>query len=428
MVRGLGFRGGSYVDDLNVIPLTGAATTELRGIHTPFISNVFYPITPWDLNYFDALANSVADGAIGVGAIPAQYRSNGPESVDGTLRVYNSMAFRLFYSDNTAAYANADYSITNIPALAGPPAVAKVLAATTGSGQVTFRVTVTGDPSAGIQAVWVTYTSDQIPLAGKWQSLDLTQDPNDSRDWIGTLDLQGTSAGNLRYMVQAVNGVGLVSLSTNMGAYFTPDADPATPAVPPGSTRPAGPGGVGAAQPGLLRRLRHTGNVCRSPHQKQRWRALAGETLEFGLTSQRQTAVTGPDGVASVTLTVIGDPVEDTVRVTYPGAPGRAPGEPGLAPAAVGAPFTIRPIATILTVLTSTPTFSADGPADLAIALTDATGRPQPYKTVLIVVEDDFGAVVFAEAVQTDLYGAANLRTVNLTSGSYRVRAFFAGR
>ncbi len=421
VVRGLGFRGGSYVDDLNVIPLTGAATTELRGIHTPFISNVFYPITPWDLNYFDVLANSVADGAVGVGAIPAQYRSNGPASVDGTMRVYNSMAFRLFYSDNTAAYENVVYDITNIPALAGPPVVAKVLAETTGSAQVAFRVTVTGDPSAGIQAVWVTYTSDQAPLAGQWQSLDLTQDPLDSRDWIGTLDLQGTSAGNLRYMVQAVNGAGLVSLSTNMGAYFTPDVDPATPAVPPGSTVPPAPVELELLSPPSFGD--YGTQATFAARLTSNGAPLAQETLEFGLTSQRQTAVTGPDGVASVSLTVIGDPVDDTVRVTYPGAP-------GLAPAAVGAPFTIRPIATILTVLTSTPTFSADGPADLAIALTDASpgNRPQPYKTVLIVVENNSGDVVFAEAVQTDLYGAANLRTVSLTSGSYQVRAFFAGR
>ncbi len=419
LVRGLGFRGGSYTDVLNVIPLTGAATTELRGIHTPFISSVFYPVTPWDVNYFDTLANSVAGGFIGVGAIPAQFRSNGPSSVDGTMRVYNSMNFRLFYSSNTAAYENQTYDITNIPALAGPPAISKVTSAANGGVQVAFRVTVTGDPSAGIQAVWVTYTSDQAPLAGQWQSLDLSQDPNDSRDWVGVLDLQGTSSAHLRYMVQAANGVGLVSLNTNKGAYFLPDTDPATPSARPEDATPPDPVELVLLSP--TSSGEYGTDVTFSARLTRNGAPLVGETLEFGLTSQRQSAVTGANGIATVTLTVIGDPADDTIRVTYPGAP-------GLTPAANAAPFTIQPIPTLLQVLTQTPTFSTGGPADLSIALTDATGRPQPYKSVLIVVTNGGGGVAFAQAVQTDLYGNAHLRTVNLADGSYQVHAYFASR
>src|SRR5690606_22714837 len=34
-LRGIGFRGGSWSEQ-TVVPLTGAPTTELRGVHTPF--------------------------------------------------------------------------------------------------------------------------------------------------------------------------------------------------------------------------------------------------------------------------------------------------------------------------------------------------------------------------------------------------------
>ena len=72
-LRGVGFRGGTYTDQ-NVIPLTGAATTELRGVHTPFASPVFYPMRLSTPNYFDALGS----GDTRLLITPAQHRSNGP--------------------------------------------------------------------------------------------------------------------------------------------------------------------------------------------------------------------------------------------------------------------------------------------------------------------------------------------------------------
>ena len=43
VLRGVGFRGGTYVDSGPIVPFTGAPTTELRGVHVPFVSPVFYP-------------------------------------------------------------------------------------------------------------------------------------------------------------------------------------------------------------------------------------------------------------------------------------------------------------------------------------------------------------------------------------------------
>jgi hypothetical protein len=70
--------------------------------------------------------------------------------------------------------------------------------------------------------VWATYTADSGPYADRWQSLDLTRDPNDSTLWKGSLPLSGTAPQSIRYFVQAVNGVGLVSMASNMGVDYVP--------------------------------------------------------------------------------------------------------------------------------------------------------------------------------------------------------------
>ena len=86
---------------------------------------------------------------------------------------------------------------------------------------VDFRVRVVGEPAAGIQEVWVTYTG---VTPGEWESLDLTQDATDSTLWTGTLP--DVTPGQVEFLVQAVNGVGLVSLDDNQGAYYRPGQIP----------------------------------------------------------------------------------------------------------------------------------------------------------------------------------------------------------
>ena len=43
----------------------------------------------------------------------------------------------------------------------------------------------------------------------------------DSQKWMGQL---ASPPANLKYIVQAVNGVGLVSLDDNLGAYYSAGA------------------------------------------------------------------------------------------------------------------------------------------------------------------------------------------------------------
>ena len=43
--------GERSVGELNeIIPLTGAPTTEIRGVHSPFLSDVFFPLRPWNVS------------------------------------------------------------------------------------------------------------------------------------------------------------------------------------------------------------------------------------------------------------------------------------------------------------------------------------------------------------------------------------------
>ena len=74
VVRGVGFRGGQYTDTALQTPLDGAPGTELRGVHVPFSSDVFFPPRTGLVNYFGAYDGSGAtDEQLKV--TPAQYRS-----------------------------------------------------------------------------------------------------------------------------------------------------------------------------------------------------------------------------------------------------------------------------------------------------------------------------------------------------------------
>ena len=93
-LRGALFLGGSYQDTPNTTPLTAAPATELRGIHSRFHTDVFFPPQPWTANYFGALSGS---GNTQLHVTPVQHRSESPTM---TLRKFTNMSFRLFYSNN----------------------------------------------------------------------------------------------------------------------------------------------------------------------------------------------------------------------------------------------------------------------------------------------------------------------------------------
>ena len=214
VLRGVGFRGGAYTDLPDILPLVNAATTEVRGVHAPFPTDIFYPVKVTNTNYFDALVDPAGETRLMLS--PAQFKSSSPGSPTGTLRRYDRVDLRLFYSGNVAVYGGGSQ-----PALTGAPAIVNVASDVSGS-QARVQVRVAGNPAAGIQNVWITFTATEAPLAGSWQSLDLTQNPADSTLWEGVLEMGVAPADAVRFIVQAASGVGLVALDANLGAYYIP--------------------------------------------------------------------------------------------------------------------------------------------------------------------------------------------------------------
>ncbi|MDQ4077947.1 MAG: PKD domain-containing protein, partial [Chloroflexota bacterium] len=412
VLRGVGFREGTYADTPNVLPLTGAPTTEIRGVHIPFQSDVFYPVKPWSINYFDALAR--ADGTSRLLLTPAQYVSATDNSQTTTQRHFTNMGFRLYYSDHAEKYGDV------VPALAAPPYIAHVAAEEDG-GVVTFKVNVAGHPAAGIQGVWVTYTATSGLWYGKWQSLDLVQSPDDSTLWQGTIPLpDGTAPGQVRYMAQAVNGVGLVSLDTNLGEYYIVGIDPGAPwstegGPPPEATTleflsPPQSAPYGTTVP-VRARLTSSDNVT----------ALGGRRLSFSLQSQRVWAITNDNGEAEVTLSLLGMPGTDEIVVSYAG-------EKGLLPTSATTSFTVTKQETHLT-LEQSPTVGQSGSKldpPFVVTLTDALGRRLLAETVFFIVTDGLGNTYTLSTI-TNHIGQAFLDEVPLPPGTYSVAVHFSG-
>ncbi len=206
ILRGIGFTGGTYVDS-TVTPLTGAPGTELQSAHTSFNSPTFYPSQMWTPNYFDALSGGTG---VTLFTTPAQHRAPAPGSDTVTLRLYGNLNMRLYYSNSTGPGAKA-----------APPTIYGVESALQGT-DTKVSAHVVGDPSADVQEVWVTYTE---PGSGAWNSFQLDRSPLDPSLWSKVKPL----APGTQYMVQAVNGYGLVSRNDNSAAYFLAGVAPSTP-------------------------------------------------------------------------------------------------------------------------------------------------------------------------------------------------------
>src|SRR5207302_135397 len=181
---------------------------------------------------------------------------------------------------------------------------------------IQFRVNVEGDPAAGIQQVWITYTATAPacsgglnPCAGQWQPLDLVQDRDDSTIWAATLPLAGSAAGDVRYLVQAVNGVGVVGTATNMGAYYVPQPRVASTSAPKTSTSLS----FSAAPAGGAYRDRATFAAVLTAGGSP----VSGRPVAFEFGPQRLQAMTDSNGSASVTFPLLQSPGSYVVRAAF---------------------------------------------------------------------------------------------------------------
>lgn len=406
LARGVGFRGGDYEDLPGFMPLTGAAATEIRGVHVGFPTEVFFPIQPWGLNYFDAACSPGAD-VTRLSVAAAQFRVEAATDVAGTLRRFDRLQFRVFYNNNLTTYPGA---VPSTPGRSGPPSISGIFA-TSAPGRIHFSARVTGNPAAGVPSVWVTYTATQGPLYGTWQSLDLTQTApdTDSTLWAGDLALDGlTAPADVRYMVQAVNGVGLVALHTRQGRYHVPDfndgwadanATPTTVAlVDPPATATFG-------QP-LTVRARLTAHG----------QSLDGFAVVFQIADQQATARV-VDGVATATLNIATLPGGSELKVTYPGGF-------GYASSWAASPVDIQAAATRITFTTPNAIVAPQNAEPLVALLTDGAGTPIGERTVLFVVQG--GSTALVRPIITDYAGRARLGSLPLPSGNYGITAHFA--
>ncbi|MCP4418808.1 MAG: hypothetical protein GY805_19505, partial [Chloroflexi bacterium] len=400
VLRGVGFRGGAFSDLSDILPLTGAATTEIRGVHPPFVSNVFYPTQPYQVNYFGQLVGGMS-GAVQLNLTPAQFLSDNAGSLSGTLRQYDSMDFRLYYSDYIAQSAVSG----NVPALAAPPTIAQV-DAFPGVDEIAFQARVVGDPSAGIQEVWVTYTGSE-GMADLWQSLDLIQSGNDSSIWTATLPLNGIPAADVRFIVQAANGVGLVSAATNQGAYYsgmgTTGADLLETAVSLQSPPTSGAYGTEISASALL---------------TEDGDPVANQFVSFRVGAQQRTVLTNASGVATAELALLGLAGDSELAVIFGG-------NLTYQPSFDTVPFTISKAATVLTLEPEMATVEEGAETPFVVTLTDAGERPFGEKTVFYIISGDNGSYV--EAVITDFAGRAPLINVPLPVGEYTVDVYFSG-
>jgi hypothetical protein len=354
-----------------------------------FTSNFFVPAQIYRANYFDAL--KPAGGTTKLLVLPAQYQNlNGTT----TQRAYDQVRLRLFYS-----------SYTGQAALATAPAVTNV-AGTASGNVVTFQATVTGDPSAGIQSVWVSWTGAGGG-AGHWQSLDLSPIAGTANVYSGQLPLPtGTAPSDVRFIVQAANGTGLVTVADNLGAYIRVfDASAASVVSATSVTLDANPtSGTVNGQVGVGATLK-TGST-----------PVSGKKITFQVGSDQIVATTDGSGHASANL-----PITSVPGAGYQLSASFA-GDSSYQPSGDTRAFTIAKQNTSTT-LSGPANAQVGTPSGIVATLKDSSGAPIQFKTIWYVTT---GASSSTIAVLTDISGVASYGIAPNVGGAYTIAACFS--
>ena len=405
VLRGVGFRGGTFTDEAPIIPLTGAPTTELRGVHAPFVSPVFYPMRMWTPNYFGEL-----DGTGGTNLIvtPVQHRSD-PATLNATIRrVFQGLDLRLFYMDGSTLATNPAQADA---ALSDAPTIVSVETAVDGSDLV-FRAQVVGDPSAAVHEVWTVWTDGD----GSWVPLDLQQCTaplpasceglDDSRVW--TARLSGAPA-NLKYVVQAASGAGLVAFDDNRGSYYAASTGATTaPAATTLELIDPPAGGTFGATVNVTAELK-SGGI-----------GLADQQVLIQIGGAAALGITGPDGRATVTIALNTAPT--TTATTLAASFGETEAFAG---SSDSASFVIGRAPTSLSAITPFVTTTDDlaGVLTTLTATLGETDQPLMSRTVTVTID---GPVTRTLSLFTDYLGRVRL-PLDLPAGTYAVVAAFDG-
>jgi hypothetical protein len=253
------------------------------------------------------------------------------------------------------------------------------------------------------------YTFEDGGANGTWTPLDLAQDLGDSRLWTGTLALGADQVEQLRFVVQAANGVGLVTMMTNQGAYYRAGQDPG-----------ANPLGDTPVELGLdtLPNVGEFGSkISFSAHLTALGTSLVGVPVAFHLGGQGKMAITGSDGLATANFFLLAQPGDYALSVFFAG-------NEIYAPASVSNTFELLPG-------TSSVSLEPDmlevfyGESPEWVATVSSGGLPLSGKPVALTVVNLEGTTVFAGLATTDYAGRARWQAPLQFLGSYTVRAWF---
>jgi CSLREA domain-containing protein len=391
-LRGVLFTEGDYTDTTGTVPLTAAPATELRGIHAPFLTDVFFPPQPWTPNYFGALSGS---GSTRLHVTPVQHRSESPQM---TRRKFSgNMKFRLFYTGQ----------IPVGPGLSAPPTITGVDASHAGN-LLTFSAHVVGAPDAGIQEVWVTYTNPPEGSGnGHWESILLTQDEDDPTLWTGALTT--TTPAVYHFMAQAVSGVGRVTIDNNLGAFYRYGSIPGPPdpdAEPPAGTSLA----FQSAPPSPVR---YGASFDVTVDLDGSASCVDGKRVRVDLGGVSLPATTNASGTATIEMRATVAPGIYPITATFAGDANCGPSD---------AVSTVQ-------VLQQTTSLAIALPFVTLTAST--TPQPTPLHDRTIVVTVSQGATVkFVHVGRTDPQGRVQIPQsllATLTQGAYTVVAEYGG-
>ncbi len=400
----------------DIFPLVATANTDSTEPRPTAGSTVYYPITPWSFNYFGALAAN--GGNVQLAVTPAQYISqfqpSGLLSQQVTFRKYNNMTFRVFFSGQTG-----DEAKVAAPVFSDLKAVAQ-------GGRISFSVKVTSDPKVGIQEVWATYTAlAGQPWFGAFNSVQLlpTSDPT---VFAGSVALAGNDPSQVRFLLQAVNAVGITAQATNQGALYSL-AVLATPPTPPAATNLSFiTGSVGEGATVLYQSSPKVGVLLTAGATP-----LSGQTVKFDFGGQLIQAPTGLDGIARINFAAL-----PQLTLSYQPGGNMAikaffEGNSAYLGSSATRNVAVDKRGTAISVLNN-PTASPGNPLGINVTLKDldeqAIPQPRnPLADVGVYVIGTNGSAKYGATERTDENGRAFFGLPNWPGGTYTLCAYYLG-
>ncbi len=235
-----------------------------------------------------------------------------------------------------------------------------------------------------------------------------TADPN---LWVGSLPITGTP-GTIRFMVQAVNGAGLTTLSTNQGGYYSV-VDTTVPAPAPAAVSTLSFGSVPSTV--IFQKPATFSAQLTSTNGP-----VVDRYVLFNIGGQTAQAKTSSTGLASVNIVPVLPPGSYDVSATFRG-------DTGWVASTVTGSFAVARESTSTEISPPTATAVSGEATGISAVVKDSLNRPLSSKSVVFEVLNSSGANVKNVVVIADLYGVAQLGALTLPAGTYTVRASFSG-